>query len=209
MTIPFNSRRNSGGRRSRNSSSSNSHNAARSGPLWEYLSYVSVQQQIQAYFDAETVMAHTNHRQMAHQAGSCPPASVEAISRLPSVRVLPIDKIAGKNDKEECGICCERLVDGVALTRLPCGHVFHITCGVKWLQESCTCPECRYELPTRDPVYEIGRRERMKNRKTFVCSCKPCSYHTCFFDANHAASVNLESRATVVPPPSAEELSAD
>jgi hypothetical protein len=209
MTTPFASSRNNGGRRSRNCSSSNTQNDARNGPLWEYLSYVSARQRIQAYFDAETVMEYTNHRQTAHQKGSCPPASFEAISSLPSVRVLPIDKIAGKNDKAECGICCERLVDGVALTRLPCGHVFHITCSVKWLSESCTCPECRYELPTRDPVYEIGRLERMKNRKTFACSCKPCSYHTCFFDANHVESVKLALRATVVPTPAAEELSSD
>jgi Ring finger domain len=206
MTIPCgSSRRRHGDRRSRNSGSSSTRTQAFCGPLWEYLSYVTARQQIQAYFDAETVMAHSSRRQNEEHNAGPPGASIGAISCLPSVRVLPIHKkIADETlqvDKAECGICCERLVDGVALTRLPCGHVFHITCGVQWLQKSCTCPECRYELPTNDPVFEIGRRQRMKDRKTFVCNCKPCSYHTCFFDT---------SSAPVGPqPPPVEELSSD
>ena len=28
---------------------------------------------------------------------------------------------------------------------LPCGHHFHVTCGLKWLQENNTCPCCRAE----------------------------------------------------------------
>ena len=213
MTIPFaSSLRKIGGRRSTNSSTLSTRAQAFRAPLWEYLSYVSVQQHLQAYLDAETIMAHSSRRHNGEHI-ECPPgASFEAISSLPSVRVLPIHKRLAEthaNNRAECGICCERLVDGVALTRLPCGHVFHITCGVKWLEESCTCPECRYELPTKDPVYEIGRRERMKNRKTFACNCIPYSHHICFFDANDAALVRMASSSTVGPPRPApvEELS--
>lgn len=69
-------------------------------------------------------------------------------------------------NNRECCICLEDNKLDEKVVRLPCAHIFHASCIVDWLSNhSCTCPVCRYELPTDNPAYEAGRKERMKSRK--------------------------------------------
>jgi hypothetical protein len=107
-------------------------------------------------------------------------ASPEAIMRLPKARVYPWDRERSKDcTKTCCGVCYDYLVDGVMVTRLPCGHEYHLSCVIPWLSKNCTCPECRYEIETKNPGFEAGRKQRMKDRTTVTCSCE--GTHTCFF----------------------------
>jgi hypothetical protein len=119
-----------------------------------------------------------------------PAASAEAIARLPKARVLPWDRETEKDCTKTCGVCCDRLVDGVLLTRLPCGHVYHVYCVVPWLSKNCTCPECRYEIETNNPHFEAGRKQRMKDRAVVTCSCK--GTHTCFFPSKDSEYIVWE-----------------
>jgi len=108
-----------------------------------------------------------------------PAASPEALLRLPHARILPWHKEKEADDTRMCGVCCDPLVLGVILTRLPCGHIYHLNCVIPWLCNTCTCPECRYELKTRDARYEVGRKQRMKDRAVVSCDC--VGMHHCFF----------------------------
>ena len=102
-------------------------------------------------------------QQQAPQTIKPPPASNRAIRTLPTVTVAPEDLVDENN--RECCICFEshHLKDRVV--RLPCAHIYHPPCIVDWLRRSCTCPVCRYELPTDDPMYEATRTQRMAGRK--------------------------------------------
>lgn len=129
-----------------------------------------------------SAMASVTTSQSQHRPSQAPRASEGSLSRLPKVRVLPHDRHNYKDDNRQCGVCCTRLVDGVVITRLPCGHLYHLTCIIPWFDRACTCPECRYELETHDEAYEVGRQERMKERTTVSCTCSSAGHHMCFFD---------------------------
>lgn len=113
-----------------------------------------------------------------------PPASSYAKSKLPIYRVYPFDKNRYGNFTQECAICQECLLDGFAVTRLPCGHLYHMNCAFHWLDSSCLCPICRYEMETSHPHYEIGRKQRMRHVPTYSCSCSShqstSNRHRCF-----------------------------
>ena len=76
------------------------------------------------------------------------PAARSAIKRLEKVTFED-----GLGSIGECIICIEKFEGGLELTRLPCSHVYHGDCIVKWLETSRLCPLCRYPLP---PVHGEG-----------------------------------------------------
>jgi len=105
-------------------------------------------------------------QQETHRSGrqSGPPATGKAALRaLPKIKVTAHD--IEVNETSECSICLDELVVGQPALRIPCGHLYHEDCVKDWLIKSNECPSCRYELPTDDPEYERGRRERMAGRK--------------------------------------------
>jgi hypothetical protein len=100
-------------------------------------------------------------------SSSCPPASREVIHNLPCIQVSEEDLQDECN--RECCICFyEHKVGDLQVARLPCGHLFHQACITDWLAKKCTCPICRYELPSDNALFERGRAERMKARKLRV-----------------------------------------
>ena len=84
-----------------------------------------------------------------------PPASKNAIAKLPMVKVTADDLLEENN--KECLICLEEQVLGAYACKLQCGHLFHRDCVSEWLEKHCTCPVCRFELETDDAMYEQER----------------------------------------------------
>lgn len=95
--------------------------------------------------------------------GHIPPASALARARLPQVIVTKEDLLDFSN--QECAICLDEQHMSGKATKLPCGHLFCRGCITDWLTKNCSCPTCRFELPTGDADYERNRRHRMQDRK--------------------------------------------
>ncbi|GAB2289741.1 hypothetical protein Dimus_024048 [Dionaea muscipula] len=81
------------------------------------------------------------------------------IKRVVSVRSnldrLGASKEIDRMTEEDCPICLEGLVGlsmPVVVRQLPCSHLFHERCILKWLEKNQTCPLCRWKLPRGDQI---------------------------------------------------------
>ncbi|XP_038876917.1 E3 ubiquitin-protein ligase DZIP3-like [Benincasa hispida] len=68
-------------------------------------------------------------------------------SAIERVRKQKFDGFKEEEETGECCVCCEDLKrKGMEVSRIPCGHVYHKSCILTWLERSNTCPLCRRSL---------------------------------------------------------------
>ena len=77
-------------------------------------------------------------------------------------------------NESECCICAESYSSSIEHNNIiiqiqpGCGHYFHESCAIQWLQQHNTCPFCRYELPLEDKDREqqrlLQQRQQQENR---------------------------------------------
>lgn len=88
-----------------------------------------------------------------------PPAAKSAIEALEDKTV---DEDMMSSELAQCPVCMDEFELGMVVKQMPCKHVYHSDCIVRWLELHNSCPVCRYELPTDDADYEgrgHGRRD--------------------------------------------------
>jgi hypothetical protein len=101
---------------------------------------------------------------MQNQPTGTPPASKEAVSKLKKFKMT--EEYCKKDpDKQTleypaCSVCLTDIAKDEDTVLVPCGHMFHDQCIMKWLEMHSSCPVCRFELPTDDPDYERNRQNR-------------------------------------------------
>ena len=78
------------------------------------------------------------------------PATKSSIEALKKVK---IDESCTSSD--QCSICLNDFCDGSEVMVMPCLHLYHKDCIVRWLETSHLCPLCRYPMPTRRIEDEI------------------------------------------------------
>ncbi|KAF7833364.1 putative E3 ubiquitin-protein ligase ATL45 [Senna tora] len=88
-----------------------------------------------------------------------------------------------------CCICLEEYADtkGAKVADMPCRHVFHIDCIVRWLETSRSCPLCRFELP----------RSHNNNHK-FIQFILVCLFYTMVPTLRYNQSVSGQPEDNVV-----------
>ncbi|WCJ42554.1 RING/U-box superfamily protein [Euphorbia peplus] len=48
--------------------------------------------------------------------------------------------------EDACSVCMENFGSGSIGKRVPCGHVFHVSCISSWLSNCDSCPLCRFNI---------------------------------------------------------------
>lgn len=76
------------------------------------------------------------------------------------------DGADGPADACSCCVCFEAVKNPRKKT-LPCGHVLHKRCALRWLCRSRSCPMCRRPVP-RDPSWILRRAFRRLNLPRFA-----------------------------------------
>ncbi|KAK5847031.1 hypothetical protein F383_15552 [Gossypium arboreum] len=90
-----------------------------------------------------------------------PPAQVEAIMALPTVKI---------EENLKCCVCMDDFEAGSEAREMPCKHKFHSGCILPWLEIHSSCPVCRYQIPavgqklnSERPGNNSDRRESESN----------------------------------------------
>ncbi|CAK9184233.1 unnamed protein product [Ilex paraguariensis] len=78
---------------------------------------------------------------------SPPPAPWSAIDAMPTVTITQ------KHLKTNlaCPVCTNEFELGSASRQMPCHHIYHSACIIRWLVRTNSCPLCRLGLPLLGP----------------------------------------------------------
>eukprot|EP00529_Nitzschia_sp_RCC80_P021893 CAMPEP_0113462110 /NCGR_PEP_ID=MMETSP0014_2-20120614/11907_1 /TAXON_ID=2857 /ORGANISM="Nitzschia sp." /LENGTH=390 /DNA_ID=CAMNT_0000353931 /DNA_START=393 /DNA_END=1566 /DNA_ORIENTATION=- /assembly_acc=CAM_ASM_000159 len=121
----------------------------------------------------------------AGSKGPTPPASKDFMNSLIHLRMRNLSSLqqhpssCPNETYAECSICAQPYHEKDVVCMLPCvggnrcssgggsggGHMYHSDCIMDWLERKCTCPTCRCEFPTDDPVFELQRRLRQQQEQ--------------------------------------------
>ncbi|KAL0308002.1 UNVERIFIED_CONTAM: RING finger protein 11 [Sesamum calycinum] len=125
--------------------------------LGSWVSWYEERKRVDPEFEkdyAEAISRPRNEMELYEEATSLmarKSACRSAVEELESVIHDDGEKDDDKIDEgsaKSCSICLEEILNGTRVTRLPCLHVFHGDCVLRWLRGSHVCPLCRHPLPT-------------------------------------------------------------
>lgn len=103
---------------------------------------------IQLLANEESVLWFGDDDETAVGENNEPRAMPTATFFVESLARVKLDHVP--DGQSGCSICLEDFVVGDEVIHLPCMHMFHGDCVIKWLQNSNFCPLCRFQMPIDD-----------------------------------------------------------
>lgn len=106
------------------------------------------------------LLAEEDRARGSGSVSSTPPASERAIS---SLEEIDVEEVRSKGEEvEPCAVCTEAYESAETVLKLPCQHVYHSECLLRWLRSHASCPTCRFEVESNDPNYEASKRNQSR-----------------------------------------------
>ncbi|KAK1263270.1 E3 ubiquitin-protein ligase RING1 [Acorus gramineus] len=98
------------------------------------------------YFDDEE--EDEGELEQAVTQSSIDPLELAVSASREAVEALKVEIYEGKDgdDVDDCRVCFDDFIVGSEVMRMPCGHLFHRDCILKWLEKSGVCPMCRLKM---------------------------------------------------------------
>ncbi|KAA0041218.1 RING finger protein 165-like protein [Cucumis melo var. makuwa] len=131
----------------------NLHSSVRRTICHEILSFALQFRAILPSFKIEANIDHVEDLIIGEQGfQETPPPRTRGAPESAIERLIMKQKFDGFNKEEEeeigdCSVCYEELKGkGKEVSRIPCGHVYHKSCVLTWLQINNSCPLCRAPL---------------------------------------------------------------
>ncbi|CAN7074897.1 unnamed protein product [Brassica oleracea var. botrytis] len=103
-----------------------------------------------------------------------PPAAKSAVEALETFEIGSTCVEEGERMSLVCAVCKDAMVTGEIGKKLPCGHCYHDSCILPWLETRNSCPVCRFQLRTDDAEYE-RKRAREEPPLTVVATASSSS----------------------------------
>lgn len=118
-------------------------------------------------FSQAAVGAHETESAVSGPASACEPSSPLS-TRTPLSSLLPPDygddgdaalaswvvsldladtlAVPFPATSQSCSVCLRRFRDAEDVAELPCGHLYHFSCIIRWLKRQGSCPCCRADV---------------------------------------------------------------
>ncbi|KAF8107821.1 hypothetical protein N665_0116s0028 [Sinapis alba] len=125
-----------------------------------------------------------------------PPAAKSAVEALETFEVGSTSSEEGEWTAVMCAVCKDDMVMGDTGKKLPCGHSYHGSCILPWLETRNSCPVCRFQLRTDDPQYERKRKREEPSLTVFAGASSSSSMRGREENNDHDHVVETRRRST-------------
>ena len=109
-------------------------------------------------YGGSRVRLHLHEQGSESAAPNGGPADTKVVDALPRCELTEAGACRLAADGlDACPFCLDIYSEGDEVIFMPCGHIAHTSCQLRWLTNASTCPTCRFALPKAPTNQELER----------------------------------------------------